>query len=318
MQIGYAMKPRAPSLTHRQIEVFRTVMGTGHVTRAAERLGSSQPTISRELARLEHVLGMALFERVRGRLRPTVRAQALLQEVERSYIGLDRIAATALTLREFAQGRLAIACLPALSHALLPMAARRFLGQHPQAGLSITPQESPLLEQWLSEQRFDLGLTEAREAPAATTVKPLLQADEVAVLPAGHPLLARRVLRPRDFQDACFVSLAPADAYRQAVDAMFAQHGVQRQMVLDTASAVSVCALVRQGLGLAIVNPLTALELAGPELHIRPLSVAIPFHVSLVQPALRAPNPLLADFVRSLEAAAAELRGRLKTLGRAG
>jgi DNA-binding transcriptional LysR family regulator len=99
---------------------------------------------------------------------------------------------------------------------------------------------------------------------------------------------------------------------------MFAQHGVQRQMLLDTASAVSVCALVRQGLGLAIVNPLTALELAGPGLHIRPLSVAIPFHVGLVQPALRAPNQLLADFVRSLEAAATELRGRLKALGRTG
>ena len=86
--------PNPRPLTHRQIDVFRTVMATGHVTRAADRLGSSQPTISRDLARLEQVLGMALFERVRGRLRPTVRAQALLAEVERSYIGLDRIAAT--------------------------------------------------------------------------------------------------------------------------------------------------------------------------------------------------------------------------------
>jgi DNA-binding transcriptional LysR family regulator len=308
---------RAPRpLTHRQIEVFHTVMATGHVTRAAERLGSSQPTISRELARLEQVLDMPLFERVRGRLRPTVRAQALLDEVERSYIGLDRIAATARALREFAQGRLAIGCLPALSHALLPMAARGFLTRHPQAGLSITPQESPLLEQWLSEQRFDLGLTEAREAPAACTLQHLLQADEVAVLPAGHPLLARRVLQPSDFESAWFVSLAPTDAYRQAVDAMFAQAGVQRQMVIDTASAVSVCALVRQGLGLAIVNPLTALEMAGPELHIRALSASIPFHVSVVTPTLRAPNPLLADFVHSLQAAAAELQRQLQGIGR--
>ena len=88
------MKP-----THRQIEVFRAVMATGHVTQAADRLGSSQPTLSRELARLEASLGMALFDRVRGRLRPTVRAMALLEEVERSFIGLDRIAATAAALR---------------------------------------------------------------------------------------------------------------------------------------------------------------------------------------------------------------------------
>ena len=80
----------------------------------------------------------------------------MLEEVERSYIGLERIAATALSLRDFAQGRLSLGCLPALSQALLPIAARHFMATHPQAGLSITPQESPLLEQWLSEQRFDL------------------------------------------------------------------------------------------------------------------------------------------------------------------
>ena len=308
--------PLTVSLTHRQIDVFRAVMVTGHVTRAADRLGSSQPTVSRELARLESSVGLQLFERVRGRLHPTVRAQALLAEVERSYIGLERIAATALSLRDFAQGRLSLGCLPALSHALLPIAARHFMASHPQAGLSITPQESPLLEQWLSEQRFDLGLTETRDAPHATTLMPLLQADEVAVLPAGHALLGKRLLRPRDFEGAAFISLAPADTYRQAVDAMFARHAVARQMALDTASAVSVCALVRQGLGVAIVNPLTALEMAGPALHIRPLSVAIPFHVGLVRPELRAASPLTAAFIKSLEVAASELRSRLKQLRR--
>ena len=60
-------------LSHRQIDFFRAVMGTGHVTRAAELLHTSQPTVSRELARLEQVLGFALFERIKGRLRPTVR-----------------------------------------------------------------------------------------------------------------------------------------------------------------------------------------------------------------------------------------------------
>ena len=75
-------------LTHRLVEVFRAVMRTGHVTRAAELLHTSQPTVSRELARLEQVLGLVLFERVKGRLRPTAQAQVLLEEVDRSYEGL--------------------------------------------------------------------------------------------------------------------------------------------------------------------------------------------------------------------------------------
>lgn len=298
-------------LSHRQIDVFRAVMLAGHVTRAAEVLHTSQPTVSRELARLEQVLGIALFDRVKGRLRPTVRALALLEEVEQSYVGLERIAATALSLRDFAQGRLQLACLPALAHALLPEALRRFVQRQPEAGVTITPQESPGLEAALGEQRYDLGLTERREAPAGTTLQTLLVANEVAVLPPGHALAQRAQLLPGDFAGQTFVSLAAADPYRQQIDAVFAQAGVRRHLRIESPSAVSVCALVGQGLGLAIVNPLTALALAGTGLVIRPFAVPIGFQVAAVLPQWRAAHPLRAVLLAALHEAADDLLARL-------
>jgi len=302
-------------LTHRQIDFFRAVMGTGHVTRAAELLHTSQPTVSRELARLEQVLGFALFERIKGRLNPTVRALALMEEVEQSYVGLERIAATAVALQAYAQGRLQVACLPALSHALLPDALRRFVQRQPEAAVSLTPIESPQLEAALAEQRFDLGLSERFEAPAACSLQTLLVADEVCVLPSGHPLAQRARLRPVDFEGVPFISFAPADPYRQQVDTLFAAAGVQRGLRLETPSAVSVCALVRQGLGLGIVNPLTALELAGSgkegDLVVRPLSFSIPFHVALIRPSWRAAHPLREAFEAALVEAAQALQVRL-------
>lgn len=298
-------------LSHRLIEVFDAVMRTGHLTRAAERLHTSQPTVSRDISRLEQVLGMVLFERVRGRLRPTPRALALQQEVARSFIGLERIQARALSLRDFAEGRLELACLPALAEALLPAATRHFLARQPLAGLSVTPLESPQLEQALSDQRHDLGLVERRDAPAQTLLEPLLSADEVVVLPAGHRLLERRRIAPADLAGETFISFAPTDPYRQQVDALFAAQGVQRLLALDTGSAAAVCALVRQGLGVAIVNPLSALDRAGPDLHVRALTVSVPFHVGLVLPALRGLHPLLEDCRQALHTAARELLGRL-------
>ena len=302
-------------ITHRQIEVFRAVMASGHVTRAAEALHTSQPTVSRELARLEQVLGMALFDRVRGRLRPTVRALALQEEVELSYVGLDRIAATAASLRGFAHGRLQLACLPALAHALVPDALRRFATRHAEAAVALVSLESPQLEAALTEQRYDLGLTERREAPVACTLHSLLVADEVCVLPPGHALATRSVLTPADFAGQPYVSLAATDPYRQQVDAVFAAAGVARQLRVETASAVSVCALVRQGLGLSIVNPLTARELAASGLVVRPFTVSIPFHVALVQPALRAEHPLLPALRAALQAAATELKAAAPQAG---
>ncbi|QTD46761.1 LysR family transcriptional regulator [Ottowia testudinis] len=293
-------------LSHRHIEVFRAVMQAGQVTRAAEVLHTSQPTVSRELARLEHILGYALFDRVQGRLRPTVRARALYDEVERAWQGLARVRASARELRQFATGRLHLACLPALAHALVPPALRRFAARHPLASVTVVPIESPALEALLSEQQADLGLTEARSAPVACELTTLLEADEVVVLPAAHPLAAREVLALADLDGQPFINLALADPYRAQIDALFANAGVARDMRLESASAVSICALVAEGLGVSIINPLTARAMAAGDarLVVRPLAASVRFQVALVRPLWRAKHPLLADLQAALAAAA--------------
>lgn len=99
----------------RHIEIFHAVMTAGNLTEAARLLHTSQPTVSRELARFEKVLGLTLFERTRGRLHPTVQGLRLFEEVQRSWYGLDRIVSAAESLREFRQGELSLACLPVFS-----------------------------------------------------------------------------------------------------------------------------------------------------------------------------------------------------------
>ena len=61
-----------PAVNLRHIEIFHAVMTAGNLTEAARLLHTSQPTVSRELARFEKVIGLTLFERTRGRLHPTV------------------------------------------------------------------------------------------------------------------------------------------------------------------------------------------------------------------------------------------------------
>ena len=310
------MQPSRPPLTHRHVEVFRAVMAAGSVTGAAAALHTSQPTVSRELARMEHVLGLRLFERVRGRLAPTAQGYALHEEVQRSYAGLERVADTAVRLRQFTQGQLSIACLPAFAHALLPGACARFLHAHPGVSVSVVPLEPPLLEERLAAQAHDLGITEHEHALAGASARLLLELDEVAVLPAGHALLARRCLAARDFADQPFVSFHPRDPYRQLVDGLFADAGVERRLVLETDSAAAVCAMVAHGVGLGIVNPLTALAAAGAALEVRALAFAIPFRVHAVRPAHRPGNPLVERFEVALRAECDEL-GRKVSRARA-
>lgn len=170
------------------------------------------------------------------------------------------------------------------------------------------PLESPWLEQAMSEQRFDLGLSETQEAPAGVALQPLLKVNEVAVLPRDHSLCRKARLQPRDFTGERFISLAVGDPYRTAIDAMFEDAKVHRATLLETTSAVAVCAMVRQGLGVAIVNPLTAAAMAGPALVVKPLGMAIPFSVGLLLPQVATPHPLRDALVEAVLRSAGNLQ----------
>ena len=132
-----------PAVNLRHIEIFHAVMTTGNLTEAARMLHTSQPTVSRELARFEKVLGLTLFSRTRGRLQPTVQGLRLFEEVQRSWYGLDRIVSAAESLREFRQGELSIACLPVFSQSLLPLPggqpANRPSGVTAAGGVAVGP-----------------------------------------------------------------------------------------------------------------------------------------------------------------------------------
>eukprot|EP01038_Epipyxis_sp_PR26KG_P000914 gene914-1280_t len=182
---------------------------------------------------------------------------------------------------------------------------------HTEARLSVTPQESPLLEEWMSAQRFDLGLCEQTTAPPGTRAEVLLTLDEVAVLPAHHALAHQPVLQLGDFAGEFFVSLSADDPYRRLIDARFAEAGVKRTLRVETHSAAAVCAMVEQGLGIAIVNPVTALAAASERLVLRRLAFSIPFSVTALLPLYRPPLPEVVPMLDALRAQAHAIAERL-------
>ncbi|ANI29932.1 transcriptional regulator [Yersinia entomophaga] len=304
-----------PAISLRQIEIFHGVMTTGNLTEAAALLQTSQPTVSRELARFEQLIQLKLFDRVRGRLYPTAQGLRLFEEVQRSYYGLDRIVQAADSIRQFQQAQLSIACLPVFSQSLLPAVCKPFIDRYPEVSLNVIPQESPLLEEWLSAQHHDLGLTENTQTPAGTQRYTLMTLNEVCVLPADHPLQSKKVLTPQDFNGENFISLSVTDSYRQLLDNLFNEEGISRRLVMETHSAASVCSMVREGVGVSIVNPLTALDYAashhGQGVCVRPFSVEVPFTVSLVRPLHRPSSELVDTFIAHLKQQVTRFKTRL-------
>lgn len=285
------------TLTHRHIEIFYTLMTTSTITAAAQVLYSSQPTISRELARIEDIAGFLLFERIKGRLKPTAAAYLLFEEIKSSYVGLEKISDMLKSLKDNSMSQLSIIAQPTFSHTLIPGACKRFKAQTQGSKIAILLEDAPFLERKLSNQLFDVGITEKEEAPVDTYIENIFEGNEVCVLPNGHPLLAKKEIKVSDFEGQDFISLSPNDPYRITLDRMFDEHNVKRHHVIETSSATSLCCLVRAGLGVGIINPLTAYDFKGVDVKIRPITFSHLFKISLIIPKYRTLNALTQVFI---------------------
>ena len=286
----------------RHVEIFWAEMTTGSATGAAQLLRTSQPTISRELVRFEQTVKLKLFNRSNGKLEPTEQGMMLFDEVQRTYNGLARVAHAADAIRNFDQGQISIASLPVFAETLLPNVCQQFSDAYPGVSVKITSQETPQLRESLSKQNYHLGLSEDAAALPGTHAQQLMAADVVCVLPAAHAMGEKVVVTPDDLAGQKFVYLDALDPYRQQVDALFGGLGIERKMVIETLSASAVCQTVRLGVGVAIVNPLTALSFAGTGLQIRRFSYSIPYSVNLIRPLYRPESPVADNFIEVLRA----------------
>lgn len=295
----------------RQLEAFRAVMRTGSVTNAAASLYLSQPAVSRLIAELERSVGFRLFERSKGSAPvPTPEAEAFFTEVQRSFAGLQVLRQAADDIRNFRSGNLHIACLPALATGFIPAVIKEFREQNPAVRIQLQTRSSSTVRLWVAAQQFDLGLATPGGDVQGVRTESFLKAMGVCVLPTAHPLAERRVITPPDLRGERFISLALEDPVRSKIDHTFEKAGVERDVVVETQYAMTICGLVRLGVGCAILNPLSATDLAAQGIVLRPFEPAIEFEYMLYLPTSRPPSRMANEFIELMK----HVRDRIQTL----
>ncbi|SFU97830.1 DNA-binding transcriptional regulator, LysR family [Methylobacterium sp. 174MFSha1.1] len=284
----------------RQVEAFRATMLTGSVTEAAALMGVTQPAVSRLLRDLQALLNMPLFEKRGTGLVPTAAATALYTEVERSFVGLERIGAAAEEIRNRRTGFLRVAALPALANGYLPRLTGHFLKERPNLNLSLFGVISPIVVDWVTNNQCDVGFAEVPIAHDGVPSRRLPAVARVAVLPEGHHLAEKAVLGPRDFDGETFVSLTAGSTGRHLVDQAFHRDGVRRILRIETALSEIICGLVSSGVGVSISDPFTAREFEGRGVVVRPFVPRIEFEFAAVFPPQRSPSPVALDLVAAV------------------
>ena len=284
-------------LNPRQIEAFRALMLTSSTVRAAEQLHVTQPAVSRLVKELQEAIGLALFERRGARLVPTSEAIALYGEVERSFVGLERIAEAAKSLKERRTGVLRVAAMPALCNGVLPRFAGEFLEGHPHVRFTLAGLVSHMVLDWVVNGQCDVGFAAAPVDHAAVENEKMPAVRYVAVVPKGHRLAARRALRPKDFAGQPFIALGPTTPSRFRIDDVFSRYGIARNIRAETPLSEIVCAMVASGLGVAIVDPFTAREYETRGVVARPFEPALDFQFAAVYPVHRSLSPVAREFI---------------------
>ncbi|MFC3126068.1 LysR substrate-binding domain-containing protein [Pseudoroseomonas globiformis] len=300
-------------LTWRQIEAFRAVMLRGTVSGAAQMMNMTQPAVSRLVRDMEDSLGYALFSRVGGQVTPTPEAALLHQEVAMSFVSLARIERTALDIRRGQRGALRISAMAGPALSLLPRLVAGFMRAHPDTYVSIHNNTTPVTLERVSLRQYDVGLCYVASPYPGLEIEPLDGLEALCVLPTGHPLARRRVVRLTDLQGERLLSLGLGSQVGLRLDTLLRMEGIGATVAAEASASEVLCSLVAEGAGLALIDPFTAANLRDPALRVRRFEPAIAYGVAMVFPEAvprSVATARLSEMIREAATMPALLRGR--------
>ena len=241
---------------------FIAVVDAGNFTRAAERLGLTQPTLSAGIAELERITAARLFLREKRRVRLTdagnrllAHARAIEREFRAAEAGLSSAAATAEPVR--------LGVLLSIATSFLGALGQGYAGARP---LALVEGSDAELRRRLSEGRLDAVLTVLRPGDGARDAASLFEEPYCLMLPSSHPFAGEEVIEPRALAGETMIARRSCELLAET-SRFFTERGVRPPFFLRSANDDRCMAMVRAGMGVTTAP----LSLAGDGVVARPL-----------------------------------------------
>lgn len=228
---------RAAMDAHRLVEIdlnlllaLHTLLEERHVSRAAKKLGMSQPAMSRSLARLRELFDDALLVQVKGKLEPTARARAIAEKVDALLHEIHGLVRPVGFNPKTATGTIRIAAPDIVSYMLIPALIRRLAQDAPGLDLEIVRWEA----QWrdhLESGAVDLTIGIPTGEEPNIYARPLVENRWVCVVREGHPAL-RAPWDLEHFAELNHLVIMLGQGQIGAVDVLLEKLGIRRRIAL--------------------------------------------------------------------------------------
>jgi DNA-binding transcriptional LysR family regulator len=263
----------------RQLRYFVTVAETGHITRAAARLGMQQPPLSQQIRALEQTLGTPLFHRHPKGVTLTDAGEMLLADSQRLLADASAVRARMQAVAKGHAGVLNVGFTSsAAAHAFTPRVLRECRRTYPDIALQIREDHAAGLTAAVATGALHCAFLRVPVAqPEGLRFDTLLREPVLVALPVQHPLLARkgRSLTLRQLQGERFILVRQSGApglYAQLL-ALCEEQGFTPHVAHEVQRMMTALNLVAAGDGITVVP--ASMQGAHPQaIEYRPLAGA--------------------------------------------
>lgn len=259
-------------LNFRQIEVFRAVMIAKTVSGAARLLNVSQPGLSRMLKHTEDKLGFDLFDRSSGRLVPTKEGNELFREIELIYTQIEGLEFQIKKLERGAEVVFKIGSSPSLGRYIIPKVLGKLNAKFKNLIIQYDILSVKQIPNYLLRETGEYVVNVFPVNHPNISSKKLGSEPLVCVLPKDHDLAGKDVIALADLEGYPLISFRRDTPHGALITAAYKEAKVERAVTTYVRFAETACSLVKNGLGVAIVDGYTAMGEIGDGLVMKPIT----------------------------------------------
>ena len=261
-----------------QVLVFTIVARTGSFIEASIQLHLSQPALSVAMKNLEQALGGKLLARTTRSVTLTPEGKAFYPIARRLLSDWEQSMQDVRNHFALRRGKLDIAAMPTYTTNLLPKILADFHRQYPDIHITVHDVIAENVVQMVREERCELGVTFAPEDAPDLNFQPLFKDRFVAILPAKHPLLAKKQLTWVDVLTYPHLSLQRPAGTRRLIDQALQEKGLLLTPAFESHQLVSIGRMVSEGLGLSVVPSTSRAQMEEMGLECRAIGAPVITH----------------------------------------
>lgn len=238
-----------------QLRYALAVADTGSFTAAAAALHVSQSGVSAQVGRLEHELGVRLFDRSGRRVTVTAAGADLLDRMRAAIAALADVRSVADEVLGLVRGAVRLGSVAGLGWPAFLDALESVHKEHPGLELSLREGNSALLQKDVLQGRLDLAIVSWVDEPL-TGLRWFAAVEErvAAAVSTQHEWARRDSISPTDLLDVAVVSLPAGSGMRGAYETMMRREGLPAPVTWEVTLPATARALAGRGLGAAVLT----------------------------------------------------------------